>query len=99
MTAYKLLRQRKNKTLGSLFINKRLVIPINTWLQAEEHKTKGYSFRPFWHCTEKPEAPHLSIKNRVWCKVEIADFEEMIRPNSQGGKWYLAKNIKILEIL
>ena len=97
MRAYKLLRKRKNGTLAPLFINKRLVIKLNEWMQAESHPTKGYSYRPFWHCTQKPEAKHLSTKGRVWCKVEIEDFTEMQRPVTQGGKWYLASRIRIIK--
>ena len=97
MRAYKLLRKRKNGTLAPLFINKKLVIKLNEWMQAESHPTKGYSLRPFWHCTHKPEAKHLSTKGRVWCKVEIEDFTEMMRPATQGGKWYLANRIRIIK--
>lgn len=99
MIAYKLLRKRKNGTIGPLFINRKLVIPFNEWLDAESHPTKGYSYRPFWHCTSKPIADHLSKKGRVWCKIEINDFTVMERPKSQGGKWYLASKIKVLKQL
>lgn len=96
MLAYKLLRKRKNGTLGPLFINRRQIIPIGEWLQAENHPTKGYAIRPGWHTTSKPEAPHLSMKGRVWMKVEISNYEKMIRPQSQGGIWWLAKQMKVL---
>jgi len=55
--------------------------------------------RPYFHCTENPTAPHLTLKNRVWCKVEVEDYVEMIRPEKQGGKWILAKRIKLIEKL
>jgi hypothetical protein len=99
MKAYKLMRLRKNGTLGSLFINKRDVIPIDVWLEAEDHPTKGYAHRPGWHCTFKPVAPHLSLKNRVWVEVEVEDFEVFERPISQGGKWILAKQMKVIRII
>lgn len=99
MKAYKLMRLRKNGTLGSLFINKRDVIPIGVWLEAEDHPTKGYAHRPGWHCTFKPVAPHLSLKNRVWVEVEVEDFEVFERPISQGGKWILAKQMKVIRII
>jgi len=99
MTAYKLFRQRKDGTLGSLFINRQRKLPINEWLVAEEHLTKGYYFRPFWHCLSKPHAPHLSLKNRVWARVEIKRFKKMQRPNHQGSEWYLAQQLKILEVI
>ena len=97
MIAYKLFRKRKNGTLGPLFINKRQVIKIGEWLSAEDHKTKGYAHRPGWHCCKKPEAPHLSEKDRVWCKVEVDRFKYFERPESQGGVWILAQELKVLE--
>lgn len=61
-TAYKLIRMRKDGTLGPLFINKKQIIPIGIWLDAESHKTKGYAFRPGWHVTLEMNAPHLSTR-------------------------------------
>ena len=72
MNGYKLLRLRKNGTLGSLFINRRAVLPLGIWLPAEEHPTKGYKFRPFWHCLPVPKAPHLTEKGRAWYRGEDA---------------------------
>ena len=97
MIAYKLFRLLKSGEITSLFINKKAILKRGVWLEAEEYPTNGYKFRPYWHCTEKPVAPHLSERGRVWIKVEIEDYKEMIRPEHQGGKWYLAKKIKILE--
>lgn len=99
MIAYKLMRLRKDGTLGSLFIHKRAVIPIGEWLVAEDHQTKGYAHRPGWHCTLKPWAPHLSTKDRVWVKVEVEDFEYFDRPQAQGGKWVLAQKMMVLRVL
>ena len=96
MKAYKLLRERKNGTIGSLFINRKNIIPIGEWIFSEEHKTKGYKFRPGWHVTTKPEAPHLSDKGRAWYEVEVEDYYKMNRPKSQGGVWLIAKKMKIL---
>lgn len=99
MIAYKLCRLLKNGDITPLFINKKLRLIFNEWLDAECHPTKGFAVRPFWHCTSNPVAPHLSKKNRVWIKLEIEDFTEFHRPESQGGKWFLAKRIKLLEII
>lgn len=99
MKVYKLFRVLKSGELTSLFINKSKKLPIGVWMAAEAHPTKGFAERPFWHCTETMSAPHLSIKNRVWCEVEIEDFTEFKRPNSQGGKWFLAKSMKINKII
>lgn len=97
MIVYKLFRQLKDGNITSLFINKTDRLPLNRWLKAKEHPTKGYAFRPYWHCTSSTNVPHLTNKGRVWKMVEIKDFQEIIRPESQGGKWYLAKYIKILD--
>jgi len=97
MIGYKLLRKRKDGTLGPLFVNVSQRIPIGEWLQAEDHPMKGYLHRPFWHVMQKPEAPHLSNKGRVWCEVEIEDFHTMKRPKSQGGIWFLANQMKVVK--
>ena len=97
MEAYKLVRKLKDGSLAPLFINKKSRLPIGIWMEAESHPTKGYSFRKGWHCTLKPIAPHLSVKGRVWIKVEIEDYEFYDRPESQGGTWVLAQKMKIIE--
>ena len=97
MVAYKLFRLKKNGAITSLYINKTRELPINTWLEAEEIPTKGYSIRKGWHCLSEPIAPHLSTKGRIWMKVEIEDYYEFNRPKSQGGKWFIANKIKILD--
>ena len=94
--AYKLMRLRKNGTLGSLFINRRVVIPIGEWLVAENHPTKGYAERFGWHCTLTPVAPHLSLTDRVWVKCLVKEYSLYDRPESQGGKWLLANKMKVL---
>jgi len=99
MKAYKLVRQLKNGDLASLFINKKARFSLNTWIKAEDHKTNGYKHRPGWHCTLKPEANHLSKKERVWVEVEVSDFVYENRPKNQGGIWILAQNMKINKIL
>lgn len=99
MKAYKLMRLRKDGTLGSLFIHRKNVIPIGVWLKAEDHKTKGYAHRPGWHCTFKPEAPHLSLRDRVWVEVEVKDYEVFERPINQGGKWILANKMMVVGLM
>ena len=99
MIAYKLCRQLKNGDITSLFIDKKKRMVFNKWMQSESHPTKNFKLRPFWHCTENPIAPHLSKRDRVWIKIEIEDFTEYLRPESQGGKWFLANRIKLLEII
>jgi hypothetical protein len=96
MKAYKLIRKLKDGTLSPLFINKKSRILFDVWLEAEAHPTKGFAFRKGFHCTLKPEAPHLSTKGRVWIEVEVEDFEYFTRPESQGGVWVLAQKMKVI---
>lgn len=99
MIAYKLLRVRKDGTIGSLFINRQAKLPLGKWLQAGDYKTNGYKHRPGWHCLAKPVAPHLKEEGRRWYKVEISGISTEDRPESQGGTWYLARRMKILSPL
>ena len=94
--AWKLFSLKKNGELGPLFINKRQRIPIGEWMIAESHRTKGYSFRPGWHCCQYPKAPHLSLKNRIWKEVLIEEYGTLERPEYQGGTWYLANRLYVL---
>jgi hypothetical protein len=94
--AYKLVRIRKDGSLGSLFINRSRRLVVGEWMEAEPHPTKGYTLRPGWHTTYTPYAPHLSLNDRVWVDVQIADFYELERPESQGGTWVIARWMKIL---
>ena len=102
MTAYKLFRKRKDGTLGPLFINARLRVPVGQWLEAECHPTKGFAVRHGWHCTLTPNAPHLKSgpdSGRVWCLCEVRDYETYDRPESQGGTWVLANELKVIQEL
>lgn len=94
--AFKLLRVRSNGTLGPLFINRRQVITAGEWLPAEEHRTNGYAFRPGWHAAPTPNAPHLKEEGRVWMAVELADYQVLSRPASQGGEWLLANWMRVV---
>lgn len=98
---YKLVRLRKNNTLGSLFINRKAILPLNKWIDSKFFPTKGYAERFGWHCTYYPYAPHLKQDNqtRVWVKCEVEECTEYIRPKSQGGIWVLANKIKIIKVL
>lgn len=103
MKGYKLFRQRKDRTLSPLFINRTQVIELGINYPAEDHPTPKFKHRPFWHICDRPVAPHLSMKLktgevRVWAEVEFEDYQEMDRPPSQGGKWYLANNMKVIKL-
>jgi hypothetical protein len=95
--AYKLMRVRKDGSIGSLFINRKARLPIGQWLQAGNHPTKGFAHRPAWHTMETPRAPHLGTKGRAWFQVEIADWREQQRPAAQGGKWFLSQRMRIIK--
>ena len=100
--AYKLFRELKSGEITSLFINKSRKLPLNEWMDSENYPTKGFAERQGWHCTAEPNAPHLKmvLKNgekRVWKKVVIEDYTEFKRPENQGGLWFLAKRMMIVD--
>ena len=99
MIAWKLFRLMKDGSIAPLFINKRLRLAPGIWYEAELIPTDGFSPRKGFHVTAEPIAPHLNSKkeHRVWRKVEIEDYTELIRPESQGGLWYLANRMRVLE--
>lgn len=97
--AYKLVRKLKDGSLAPLFINQRLRLTFDEWLEAEDHPTKGFAHRPGWHCCFTQHAPHLSEKDRVWIEVEVEDFTKYDRPESQGGAWILANRMKVIREL
>ena len=104
MKAYKLLRTKKDGKLYPLFINKTVETPIGEWMEAEFHPTVGFQPRCGWHCTVLPNAPHLKMElasgeKRVWCEVEVKDYEFYERPLVQGGTWLLAQKMKIIRTL
>jgi hypothetical protein len=100
---YKLFRLRKDGTIGPLFVDKELVIPVGEWIDARNDITpKTLAYRPGWHVLLKPEAPHLKLdlkngEKRQWWQVEFDDYEIINRPECQGGQWALAKKIKVVK--
>ena len=97
MIGYKLMRKRRDGTYGSLFIDRaRRLVPGIVYPE-QDVKTKGYAHRPGWHVCERPYAPHLSTNGRVWCKVSFAHKDTVIRPECQGGIWYLGRDMEIIE--
>lgn len=99
MIGYKLLNHRADGSLGPLFINRAQRLEVGVEYLAEDHPTKGYAHRPGWHICAKQEAPHLSKKDRVWARVRFSDHTAHTRPANQGGLWYTANKMTILEIL
>lgn len=98
MIAYKLVHLYKDGSIGPLFINRKQRFIIDKQYIAKCIPTKGFKIRPGFHCCYSMNAPHLSKKNRVWCKVLIKDYQEHQRPLSQGGLWYTAKYMKIIKV-
>lgn len=103
MIAYKLMRIKQGK-LYPLFISRNVETKQGEWLQAETIPTKGFKTRHGWHCTFTPYAPHLKeiLSNgevRTWVQIEVGEYETYARPESQGGSWILAEQIKIIKIM
>ena len=94
--AYKLVRLRKDGSIGPLFCNRRQRIETGKWLPAEDHPTKGFAHRPGWHLALVPEAPHLSERGRIWVEAEVKEYEEFHVPAHQGRTWLLANWMRIL---
>lgn len=83
---YKLFEQNADGNLFPLFIDKKAVLPMDEWLHAEYHPTKGFAPRGGWHIgADVPDAPWLKgydgtdtgcyrsrwkTGRRVWCEVE-----------------------------
>lgn len=99
MKAYKLVRKMKDESIAPLFINKKIRLPLGTWMDAENHPTKGFAVRMGWHCCFTPVAPHLSERDRIWIEVEIEDYHKYNRPESQGGAWLLANRMRVVKEL
>ena len=100
MIGYKLFRKRKDGSYGPLFINCKQRLEIGVEYRAESHYKKGYAWRPGWHICRAPVAPHLKMKpDRVWCKVHFVILDKIVRPENQGGVWYLGARMTILEEL
>jgi hypothetical protein len=99
MIGYKLFRVRRDGTLGSLFINRRRVLRPGRRYAAECYPTSGFAVRQGWHILAKPEAPHLSMAGRRWYEVEFPakGAKSLRRPERQGGLWYIATHITIME--
>ena len=104
LRAYKLLRLRKDGTLGPLFVGRGLVIePGREYVASSTLPHPGLAHRPGFHCCAEPKAPHIKRllktgERRVWCEVEIKHYQEHRRPQCQGGVWYTAANMRVLRV-
>lgn len=97
--AYKLVRARCDGTFGPLFIDRKTTYRLHEWVKAKAVPTKGFAFRPGFHCCSEPVAPHLSKKDRVWLEVSIKNVKKHQRPESQGGLWYTAQQMRVERVL
>lgn len=96
MRAYKLFRVRADGTLGPLFIDATLRVPVGKRLRAKAVRKKGFKFRPGFHAVPQPKAPHLSNKGRRWYRVKLFGWRWEKRPKSHGGQWYVAKAMTVI---
>ena len=83
---YKLFEMNSKGDLFPLFIDKNNSVPLNKWIAAVFHPTKGFASRGGWHIgADVPDAPWLKSYDgsdtgyyksrwkhgkRVWCLVE-----------------------------
>lgn len=81
MFAYRLMRLRKDGTLGPLFVGRTQVVRTGDYLRARRDLPhNGLAYRPGFHCCARPSAPHIKrvLKNgkrRVWCLVSVYDYD------------------------
>ena len=98
----KLFKQRKDGTLGPLYIGSKQRIDSKggEWLPFDEKLSKkGFGERPGWHAPTK-EAPHIKAdakgQDRVVRDVALRNWTMFPRPASQGSEWYLAGEMMVL---
>ena len=105
MKAYKQFRMDKSGKLHPLFVFADEVIPTGVWLKAKEgqrtdkggvkSKLGSLAFRPGWHLSEAPYAPHIGIKedgvikymhdDTVWAECEVYDVNNYTFEAHQNG--------------
>lgn len=123
MKAYKLLRIKKDGNLYPLYVNAEIPTPIGVWLEAEygemtnngkvKSKLGELAFRPGWHASSIPYAPHIGKKgesgkiefmsdDHVWCECECAsdiNYQPLVNENGRNKKGIIVqKNAYMKEI-
>ena len=104
MIAYKLLRRKKDGSLGPLFVGRASRLSFGVTYEARSDLPHpGLAHRPGFHCCAEPKAPHIKrvLKNgerRVWCEVRIYGVTRHDRPECQGGVWYTALHMEIVKL-
>ena len=102
---YKQFRQDKSGKLHPLFVFPTDDVAIGEWLKAKEgmrndkggvkSKLGSLAYRPGWHLSEAPYAPHIGIKENgeikymhddtVWAEVEVYDGINYTLDAKQAG--------------
>ena len=109
MIAYKQFRIDKSGNLHPLFVFANETIPVGKWLIAKAgprmengkvaSKLGPLAYRPGWHLSEVPYAPHIGVKENgkvkymkpdtVWAECEVYDEQDytwMAQLNGKGHK-------------
>lgn len=109
MKAYKQFRIDKHGNLHPLFVSTTDIIPVGKWLVSKEgqrtatgkvaSKLGPLAYRPGWHLSEAPYAPHIGIKENgkvkyqrpdtIWAECEVADeinWTPEAKANGMRGK-------------
>ena len=104
-TAFKQFRIDKNGELHPLFVYAKETIPIGVWLEAKEgprtdngkvkSKLGPLAYRPGWHMSEAPYAPHIGVKENgkvsymrddtVWALCEFDDTNDYTMEARNNG--------------
>ena len=121
--AYKLLRVSKNHQgkIYPLFVNANHEIEMNKWIEAEygeindkgkvKSKLGALCFRPGWHLSDIPYAPHIGKKgkkgqiefmneNYIWCECEYSndiDYQEQANENGMNKKGVIIPKLAYLK--
>ena len=110
MIAYKQFRIDKGGKLHPLFVFANETVPVGEWLKAKEgirtengkvkSKLGPLAYRPGFHLSEAPYAPHIGVKENgkvkymrpdtVWCECEIYDEIDYTLEASLNG-WHNGK--------
>ena len=105
MIAYKQFRMDKSGKLHPLFVFANETIPVGEWLKAKEgiraengkvvSKLGPLAYRPGWHLSEAPFAPHIGIKENgkvkyqrpdtVWALCEVCDSKDYTPEAHKNG--------------
>ena len=105
MIAYKQFRMDKSGNLHPLFVFANETVPVGKWLVAKpgiltdngkvKSKLGPLAYRPGWHLSEVPYAPHIGVKENgvirymrpdtVWAMCEVNDVNDYtIEAHSYG---------------